>query len=307
MAPKPQGCIHSHYATGASNAALTFSPTADAEIQPYLGADSALLLESSTAISALATAAAGKTCVGTQIVQEPSYVFGQTVTAVDAPIPIAEQCDGLVATGIGSMYVQNAVINKQIPRDADMVVYAGGPGSDAVHHLIHALYGNAIYVDQLIGKRFFRMLEDANDCSGTAKEEFEQSPIVNLDPQRFYALLALGGVTEDAAAGIVTVEAPSFSGIAPKGLFASGYKLTRVFDPRNGRQLVFGIFSGAESVTVSFTGSATQKAGAILEIMELDNPFAIPPAGPRSGRMGGVGNTGPAVGGGLFSSAPLYG
>lgn len=271
-----------------------------------------MLLGHHASITALATAAGGKTCFGVQITQEPAYIFGQTVAAADAPTPITNQLDGVVATGVEAE-AKFWPAGKMVPRDADMVVYAGGPGSDAAVVLSHILYGNAIYVDQLQGKRFMRLLEDASDCSGTAKEELEQSPINTFDPQKMYALIGIGGVTEDAVAHYISCECPSFDGLVPKGLFANGMSISRIYHPQNMRQLAWGIFSGAESLTVSFTGSATQKPGAILEFIELGNYYAVVPSPsgtprpitPGGGGLGkgqgvGVGKIAGNIMGGIF-------
>lgn len=298
----PTGSIHTHFARGASAAALTFNPTADSEIQPYYGAGEALMLQQNAAVSALAIAVGAKTTYGVQVVQEPSYIFGQTVAVADAPYPVtnANAAAAAVVTGIGPNYVDAFDVGKVVPRDADMVVYLDGPGTDDGDVLIHMLYGPPLYCDQLPGKRFARFLEDATDAGTDSWEELEQSPINTFDPQKLYALIGLGAVIEDQPAEAVRVTCPSFNGLVPKGLAAQGMILTKVHHPYNGRRMAFGIFSGAESLTVEvFNGGAAQKPGAILEFIELDNPYAVNQTGnvqiaPSVGRsnLGGISSSG---------------
>jgi len=270
------GYIHTHVAVGASAAAGTFAPAADSEIQPYNKREVGLLLGHHAGITALAGTASGHTTYDVQIVQEPAYIFGDAVDADHAARPIVSQLDGVVATGMGNDETPFSPAGKLLPRDADMVAYANGPGSDAAVILSHVLYGTPLFADQVIGKRFYHLLEDALDCSGTAEEEFEDSPISNFDPKKLYALLGGGGLNEGTDIGhYITCSAPSFGGVKPKFLFADGHKLTRVYDPVSMRQMVFAVFSGAESLTVTFTGCATQKPGAILELVEIGNVDAL--------------------------------
>lgn len=303
-----QGSIHSHFFRGASAAALVANPTADSEIQPYFGAMEGLLLSIQAAISALAQAVGAHSTFGLQIVQEPAYVFGQTVAVADAPYPIVDTNNDYVITGGFPSETEHILQNKIVPRDADMIAFADGPGSDDADILAHILYGAPLYVDQMKGKRMARYLEDANDAAADAWEELEQSPINTLDPQKLYALIGLGGVHEDEPLECVRISCPSFGGCVPKALNAMPTKLTRWYDSRNGRQLAAGIFSGAESLTVEvWNGGTPQKPGAIIELIELNNEYALSQGGkviggggiPSSGGMASLAQAGANLFGGL--------
>lgn len=267
------GSIHTHMFAGASAAALTAVPAADAEIQPYYNAPEALFLGQQAGIEARAAMAG---IYGVQIIQEPAYIFGETIAVADAPYSVEDSIDAMPAEGFIGDYSRMAPVNKIVPRDADMQAYMDGPGTDNDVILAHLLYGPPLYVDQLPGKYFRRLLEDANDCAAQTWEEFEQSPVNDLDPSKLYALVGIGGIGEAAPLQGVRVTCPSFNGLAPKGL--GGNKPNWVYDPRNGRRLAFGIFSGAESLTVEQYGSAGKHA-AILEFIEINNTGAVSPVG----------------------------
>lgn len=270
------GSIHSHFFRGASAAALTANPTADSEIQPYLGAQEARILAIKASLGAIRAAAGSKGTFGLQVVQEPSYVFGQTVAVADAPYPVTEVNGDILATFAHGPYYDGVPVNKVIPRDADLVAYVDGPGSDDADLLADILYGNPIYVDELRGKFFARLLEDGTDAATDAWEELEQSPVSTLDPAKRYALIGIGGMQEDEPLEAIRVSCPSFDGMVPKGLHCIPGKINRVLDPRNGRRLAYGIFSGAESLTVEvFNGGTAQKPSAVLEFIELDNEYAL--------------------------------
>lgn len=270
------GSIHSHFFRGASNAALTANPTADSEIQPYYGVQEALMLSIQSCIGGAAVATGQKTTFNVQVIQEPAYIFGQTISAEDAPY-FANGMNGDL--GADTAWPSEAgwyPVNKIIPRDADLAAYHDGPGSDDADIVAHILYGPPLYVDQLRGKFFARLLEDATDAATDAWHEFEQSPINTFDPTKYYALVGLGLSQEDEPLEAVRVSCPSFDGLVPKALHMSPQQITRWYHPATRRQMAAGIFSGAESLTVEmWNGGTAQKPAAILEFIELDNEYAL--------------------------------
>jgi hypothetical protein len=264
------GFIHTHFFKGATGAALTALPSADSEIQPYLGSMKARLLTAQANVSATTLA----TIAEVSISQESSYANVQ--------FKITQQNDAQIATGEASEQ-PHCVLNKIVARDMDLSCTPGGPGSDTCAEAIHADYGGAPGVPE--GKSIDYLVTGTGDDS-TTFTAFAGGTISDLDPQKMYGLRGLTPIIQDQAGIGIRCDCPSFNGLRPGMLFAGGGIPSYWKSPRFGTPVLAGIFSGAETLTLESASHVAQTPDCIVHLVEIGNIEAAPMGGVTQGGNG---------------------
>jgi len=253
------GYIHSHIFKGATGAALTALPAADAEIQPYLNAQTAKLLRMQANVSVVTLA----TIMELSITQEPGYANQQN--------KINAQNDGVVATGDPSVQASYP-IGKIVARDMDLTSTPGGPGSDTSALCVDVLYGQRVPVPQ--GKFIDYLVTGTGDDS-TSFTAFAGGTVNDLDPSKAYGLRGITPIIQDQAGIAQRIRCPSFDGVYPAALYANG-GVPKFFMDEFGNPILAGTFTGAETITVESASHVAQTPDCILHLVEIGNIAAAP-------------------------------
>jgi hypothetical protein len=260
------GMIHTHFAKGATGAALTFTPAADSEIQNYFDVNEAYILTAQGNVSTLTLAVFGEL----SITQEASYANDEWKITV--------QNDAIVATG-DPPEQHHCAIGKRVIPDMDLTSTPGGPGSDTSGLAVHVLYGDALYLDTIAGKDISYKVTGTGDDS-TSFTAFAGGTISDLDPEKFYAIYGLTPILEDQAGVGIHLDSPSLQGLNPGMLYANGGVPSYWKDPA-GRRLVAGIVSGRETITLYSCSHVAQTPDCLVHMREIGNIDASPRGGSR--------------------------
>jgi len=269
-----EGCIHSHTAYGATNAALTWTPAADAEIQPYKGQAIAKALSFTANVSAVTLA----TRAQLSIAQEAAYagIYSK----------VTQQNDGVVATGDPPSQ-PHTMIGKVLLRDMDMTSTPDGPGSDTSAIMVHMRYGRNIKVKSVVGKRIQRKITGTGDDAATGFTAFAGGSLNDLNPSREYGIISMTPIIQDQAGIGVKISAPSLEGLEPGVLYAGGGVRGCWLD-EDGDEILAGIVTGSETITLKSMSHSAQTPVVLLELIEIGVVEAAP-TGVTPGVPGGGG------------------
>lgn len=256
------GFIHTHWAMGATGAALTFVPAADSEIQPYFDVDMAKVLTVQGNVSALTLAVFGE------------LTFLQEAAYANIHFAINNQNDGVVATGEPNEQAHTPVGRLAVP-DMDMTATPDGPGSDTAAVAIHVAYKTPPAWPA--GKMIVVKVTGTGDDS-TAWTAFAGGVIQNLDPKKVYALVGLCPRIQDQAGVGIRVTCPSLEGLKPGCMYANG-GTPSFWKDEFGNKVVAGTIPGNQTITLESLSHVAQAPDCLVYLIEMGNQYVSPPQG----------------------------